>query len=142
MEDYTTVANRMIKARVDTLTAGLSSDFYQMNKTTTKDRVGSFGIVMKGLPNIKPLPIVRDERADFGKATVKDDMYNTRWIHKLNEKPHSYYASEYKGKNAGGSVFSPRITTTRPFGTYIKGFHGLSNDPNSTIGGHMAKPWE
>lgn len=44
-----------------------------MNKNTTKDRVGHFGIVMKGLPNIKPIPVVRDERADFGKATVKDD---------------------------------------------------------------------
>ena len=118
------------------VTAGLTSDFYQMNKTTTKDRVGAFGVIMKGLPKDKPIPVVRDERADFGKATVKEDQYATRWIHKLNEKPHSYYAKEF---NKLGSVFSPRITSTRPFGTYIQGFHGMSNDPNSTIGGHMAK---
>ena len=39
----------------------------------------------------------------------------------------------------GKSVFSPRIKSTRPFGTYLQGLHGMSNDPNSTIGGHMAK---
>ena len=61
----------MKKAQVDMVTAGLMSDFYQMNKNTTKDRIGNFGIILKGLPNIKPLPVVRDERADFGKATVK-----------------------------------------------------------------------
>ena len=78
------------------ITAGLTSDFYQMNKNTTKDRIGNFGIVLKGLPNIKPLPVVRDERADFGKATVKEDQFTTRWLHKLDEKPHTYYAGEYK----------------------------------------------
>lgn len=102
-----------------------------MNKNTTKDRCGNFGIVLKGLPNIKPLPVVRDERADFGKATVKDDAFNTRWIHKIHEKPHTYYAGEFKG----ASAFSPRMSNTRPFGTYVQGFHGMSNDPNSTIGG-------
>lgn len=107
-----------------------------MNKNTTKDRCGNFGIVLKGLPNIKPLPVVRDERADFGKATVKQDNFATRWLHKLDEKPHTYYAEEFK--KTGGSVFSPRMNQTRPFGTYVKGFHGMSNDPNSTIGGHMA----
>lgn len=106
----------MKKAQVDMITAGLKSDFYQMNKNTTQDRVGNFGVVMKGLPNIKPLPVVRDERADFGKATVKNDSYATRWIHKLDEKPHTYYSNEYQ---KGGSIFSPRITSTRPFGTYV-----------------------
>lgn len=130
----------MKKAQVDMVTAGLSSDFYQMNKNTTKDRVGNFGVVMKGLPNVKPIPIIRDERADFGKATVRDEQFTNRWIHKLDEKPHSYYAGEFGPNSAGGSkLFSPRIKSTRPFGTYIPGFHGPSNDPNSTIGGVMAK---
>lgn len=93
------------------------------------------GLVMKGLPNIKALPVVRDERADFGRATVKDDAFNTRWIHKIDEKPHTFYAGEYRT----GSVFSPRLTSTRPFGTYVQGFHGISNDPNATIGGQIAK---
>lgn len=129
------MSNRMKKAQIDTVTAGLSSDFYQMNKNTTKDRLGHFGLVMKGLANIKPLPVVRDERADFGRATVKDDVFNTRWIHKIDEKPHTYYAGEYRN----GSAFSPRLASTRPFGTYVQGFHGISNDPNATIGGQMAK---
>lgn len=80
--------------------------------------------------------MVRDERADFGKATLKDDQFVTRWIHKLNEKPHTYYKNEFA--KTGSSVFSPRMANTRPFGTYVQGFHGLTNDPNSTIGGHMA----
>ena len=117
------------------VTAGLTSDFHQMNRNTTKDRVGNFGVVIKGQPNPKELPVVRDERADFGKATLKDDGYATRWIHKLNEKPHSYYKNEFA--KTGSSVFSPRVTNTRPFGTYVSGFHGLTNDPNSSIGGHM-----
>ena len=96
LEDYTTVSNRMKKAQIDMVTAGLSSDFYQMNKNTTKDRMGNFGIILKGLPNIKPLPVVRDERADFGKATVKEDQYATRWLHKLDEKPHTYFANEFR----------------------------------------------
>ena len=131
----------MKKAQVDMVTAGLSSDFYQMNKHTTKDRVGAFGAVRKGLPNVKPIPIVRDERADFGKATVRDENFTNRWIHKLDEKPHSYYAGEFGGSKyaGGGGIFSPRMASTRPFGTYIPGFHGMSNDPNSTIGGTMAK---
>lgn len=128
----------MKKAQVDMVTAGLSSDFYQMNKNTTKDRVGNFGVVLKGLPNVKPIPIVRDERADFGKATVRDEHFTSRWLHKLDEKPHSFFAGEY-GDKGGSKLFSPRIASTRPFVTYIPGFHGMSNDPNSTIGGSMAK---
>lgn len=117
------------------MTAGLSSDFHQMNRNTTKDRLGNFGLVMKGQRNPKDLPVVRDERADFGKATLKDDQFVTRWLHKLNEKPHTYYKNEFA--KTGSSVFSPRMANTRPFGTYVNGFHGLSNDPNSTIGGQM-----
>jgi len=108
-----------------------------MNRGTTKDRLGIMGLVNKGKPNPKELPVVRDERADFGKATLKDDQYVTRWVHKLNEKPHTYYKNEFA--KTGSSVFSPKMAAnTRAFGTYVQGFHGLSNDPNSTIGGHMA----
>ena len=136
LEDYTTVSNRMKKAEIDQVTAGLTSDFHQMNKNTTKDRLGNNGLVMKGKPNPKQIPVVRDERADFGKATLKDDQYVTKWIHKLHEKPHTYYKNEFA--KTGSSIFGGGGTNTRSFGTYVNGFHGLTNDPNSTIGGHMA----
>lgn len=93
----------MKKAQIDQVTAGLTSDFHQMNRNTTKDRLGNFGLVMKGKPNPKEIPVVRDERADFGKASLKDDQYVTRWIHKLNEKPHTFYKNEFA--NTGSSVF-------------------------------------
>ena len=74
----------MKKAQVDMVTAGHTSDFYKMNRNTTKDRVGNFGVVMKGLPNNKPLPIQRDERSDFGRATLHDEQFATKWIHKID----------------------------------------------------------
>ena len=95
LEDYTTISNRLKKGAIDTLIAGMRSDCHQLNQNTTKDRVGCFGVVIKGRPNIKPIPIVRDERADFGKAAVSQDKFNTRWIHKVDQKPHTYYSQKW-----------------------------------------------
>ena len=85
----------------------------------TKDRLGYNGLVNKGIHKRKPLPVIKDEREDYGRATVTDDKYTMTWLHNERTKPHGFYA-----KGTMGAGKEPYIT--RSFGCY-------DNDPMSPV---------